>query len=195
MTRKVKQGSCPTFPSPISHYNRPSSHWPCSVGLEAETNIPPSAHFSRPCWSVYRSGRVCPGFAGSRSRPSDMNSSRPIFMLDVLRPASSSIKRPSPQAPTLLGGVRFIPWHRRHVFFRGMITGPKDSLWVYGITKSHREQGLDYREAEEQSGCSSLSNSLWQGWSWDWCIVLVEIPLTRFEECWPLQTEYLAELP
>ena len=29
----------------------------------------------------------------------------------------------------------------------------------------------------------------------DWCIVLVEIPLTRFEECWPLPTESLAELP
>ena len=29
----------------------------------------------------------------------------------------------------------------------------------------------------------------------DWCIVLVEMPLTRFEECWPLQTESLRELP
>ncbi len=29
----------------------------------------------------------------------------------------------------------------------------------------------------------------------DWCIVLVEILLTRFEECWPLLTESLAELP
>ena len=34
-----------------------------------------------------------------------------------------------------------------------------------GITKSHREQGLDYREAEELSWCPSCSNSLWQGWS------------------------------
>ena len=40
-----------------------------------------------------------------------------------------------------------------------------DSLWAYGITKSHREQGLDYREAEELSWCPSWSNSLWQGWS------------------------------
>ena len=32
------------------------------------------------------------------------------------------------------------------------------------ITKSHREQGLDYREAEQLSWCSSCSNSLWQGW-------------------------------
>ena len=29
----------------------------------------------------------------------------------------------------------------------------------------------------------------------DWYIVLVEMPLTRFEECWPLPTESLAELP
>ena len=40
-----------------------------------------------------------------------------------------------------------------------------DSLWAYRITKSHREQGLDYREAKELSWCPSSSNSLWQGWS------------------------------
>ena len=34
------------------------------------------------------------------------------------------------------------------------------------MTKSHREQGLDYREAEELSWCPSLSNSLWQEWSY-----------------------------
>ena len=27
----------------------------------------------------------------------------------------------------------------------------------------------------------------------DWCIVLLEMPLTRFEECWPLPTESLPE--
>ena len=40
-----------------------------------------------------------------------------------------------------------------------------DSLWAKGITKSHREQGLDYREGEQRSWCPSLSNSRWQGWS------------------------------
>ena len=40
-----------------------------------------------------------------------------------------------------------------------------DSLWSEGITKCHREQGLDYRKGEELSWCPSLSNSLWQGWS------------------------------
>ena len=41
-----------------------------------------------------------------------------------------------------------------------------DSLWAYGITKSQREQGLDYREAEELCWCPSWSNSLWQGCSY-----------------------------
>ena len=29
----------------------------------------------------------------------------------------------------------------------------------------------------------------------DWCIALVEMPLTRFEECWPLPKKSLPELP
>ena len=37
-----------------------------------------------------------------------------------------------------------------------------DSLWAEGITKSHRDQRLDYREGEEVSWCPSWSNSLWQ---------------------------------
>ena len=40
-----------------------------------------------------------------------------------------------------------------------------DSLCAKGISKSHRKQGLDYKEAEELSWCPSWSNSLWQGWS------------------------------
>ena len=40
-----------------------------------------------------------------------------------------------------------------------------DSLWAQGITKSHREQGVDYRDGEELSRCPSRPNSLWQGWS------------------------------
>ena len=40
-----------------------------------------------------------------------------------------------------------------------------NSLWAYAITKSHREQALDYRKAEELSWCPSWSNSLWQRWS------------------------------
>ena len=30
---------------------------------------------------------------------------------------------------------------------------------------------------------------------WNWCVVLVEMPLTRFEVCWPLPKESLPELP
>ena len=40
-----------------------------------------------------------------------------------------------------------------------------DSFWSERINKSHREQGLDYRNGEELSWCPSWSNSLWQGWS------------------------------
>ena len=40
-----------------------------------------------------------------------------------------------------------------------------DSLWAKGITKSHREQGMGYREAKELSWYPSWSNSLWQRWS------------------------------
>ena len=29
----------------------------------------------------------------------------------------------------------------------------------------------------------------------DWCIVLMEMPLTQFEECWPVPMESLHELP
>ena len=39
------------------------------------------------------------------------------------------------------------------------------SLWALRISKSHWEQGLDYRDGEELSWCTSWSNSLWQGWS------------------------------
>ena len=38
-------------------------------------------------------------------------------------------------------------------------------MWAYqGISKSHWEHGLDYREGDERSWCLSWSNSLWQGW-------------------------------
>ena len=47
-----------------------------------------------------------------------------------------------------------------------------DSLWAYGITKSHRDQGVDCREAEELSWCPSWSNSVWTGvlscWKCHW---------------------------
>ena len=39
-------------------------------------------------------------------------------------------------------------------------------LWTKGINKSHREQGLDNREAEELSWCPSWSNCLREGWSY-----------------------------
>ena len=48
--------------------------------------------------------------------------------------------------------------HSRFHLLNSLITTAK-------ISKSHKEQGLDYRKAEELSWCPSWSNSLWQGWS------------------------------
>ena len=39
------------------------------------------------------------------------------------------------------------------------------TAWALGVNKSHREQGLDYRVAQELSWCPYWSNSLWQEWS------------------------------
>ena len=41
----------------------------------------------------------------------------------------------------------------------------KDNLWAKGITKSHSEQGLDYKEGDKLSWCPFWTNSQWQGWS------------------------------
>ena len=51
-------------------------------------------------------------------------------------------------------------------------------------------QGLNYREGE-----GLFDPHLGQIVCVWWCIVLLEMPLTRFEECWPLLTESLPELP
>ena len=53
-----------------------------------------------------------------------------------------------------------------------------DSHWAKGITKSHREQGLDYRECEELSWC--LCQIVCdKDRVVDWCIVLVTDPIWR----------------
>ena len=44
-------------------------------------------------------------------------------------------------------------------------------------------------DAFEKDGHSQLDGVV------DWCIVLVEMQLTRSEECWPLPTESIPELP
>ena len=58
-----------------------------------------------------------------------------------------------------------------------------DSLWAYGITGSNiwtigrLRNCLDTHLAQIVCDKDGVM---------DWCIVLVEMPLTRFEECWPL---------
>ena len=46
-----------------------------------------------------------------------------------------------------------------------MTLSHSDSLWAWGITKSSREQSLDYSGGNELRWCPSWSNSLWQGFS------------------------------
>ena len=70
-----------------------------------------------------------------------------------------------------------------------------DSLWAYGITKSHREQGLDYMGLRNSVDVHLGQIVCDKDGVVDWCIVLLEMPLTRFEECWPLPTESLPEFP
>ena len=66
-----------------------------------------------------------------------------------------------------------------------------DSLWAKGITKRHREPRrvrncLDAHIGQIVCDKDGVVNCY---------IVLVEIPLSRFEECWLLSTESLPELP
>ena len=70
-----------------------------------------------------------------------------------------------------------------------------DSLWTEGITKI---TGSNVWTIGRVTNC--LNAHLGQivcdnDWVVDWCIVLVEMLLTWFEECWPLSTESLPELP
>ena len=59
------------------------------------------------------------------------------------------------------------PWKSSCVTLRHSLFHPLNCLITtgLGITKSHREQLLDYRDGEELSWRLSWSNSLWQGWS------------------------------
>ena len=90
---------------------------------------------SQLCWSVHWSDRVWPGFAGSRSGPFDMNSGRLAFMLRAPRPAFTSRKGPYPQAPNLIVKVKFITWHLRHHYFRGIPTVSEAFLEPSGVSE------------------------------------------------------------
>ena len=58
-----------------------------------------------------------------------------------------------------------------------------DSLSAQGITKSHREQGLTIGRLRNWLD-AYLGQIVWdKDGVVVWCIVLVEMPLTRFEKC------------
>ena len=70
-----------------------------------------------------------------------------------------------------------------------------DSLWFKGITKSHKGKVSTIGRLR-----NCLADHLGQivcdkDGGVDWCIILVEMLQTRFEDCWPLPTESLPELP
>ena len=65
----------------------------------------------------------------------------------------------------LCGHVNDLRYSRFHLLNCLIMTASKFFSWALGISKSHREQCLHYREAEELCWCPSWSNSLWQGWS------------------------------
>ena len=102
--------------------------------------------------------------------------------------------------PTISGGLHGSPlvwacqWSSSQPLSSPQLSD-NGSLWAKGKTKSHREQGLDYRDGEELSWCPSGSNIVWPEWSCG----LVHCPggmsLTRFQECWPPPTESLPGLP
>ena len=95
-------------------------------------------HFDRPCWLEHGSGRVCPGSAGSRSRGSNMDSGKPIFMLGAPRPTSLSLRGPSPWTLTFLREARFIVWRLRSPFLGNVdgargIFGAAERVWATAL--------------------------------------------------------------
>ena len=64
-----------------------------------------------------------------------------------------------------------------------------DSLWAWGKPKVTESKVLTIGRLRNCLDVCDKDSVV------DWCIVLVEMPLTRFEESWPLPTEFLPELP
>ena len=60
------------------------------------------------------------------------------------------------------------------------VTGSK--VWTIGRVRNYLDAHLDQIVCDKDGVV-------------DWCIVLLEMPRTRFEECWPLPKESLPELP
>ena len=59
---------------------------------------------------------MCPCSGGTRSRLSDIDSGKLVFMSGSPRPTSSSLRDPLLQALTLLGGAMFSAWRLRRPF-------------------------------------------------------------------------------
>ena len=83
--------------------------------LEPQETLPPGSGPPSVGRPVHRFGCVSPASAGSRSRSSDMDTGKPAFMSGTARPASSTLRGPSSQVLTLLGGARIITLRLRHL--------------------------------------------------------------------------------
>ena len=71
-----------------------------------------------------------------------------------------------PHEVILCERVNDLPHSLFHLLNCLITTASKFFPWALGITKSHREHCLDYKEAEEMSWCPSWSNSLGEGKLW-----------------------------
>ena len=83
-----------------------------------------------------------------------MNSGKPAFMSNALRPASSSFRETSPEALTLLGEARFIAWRLRCPFL-GECRRIRD-IFVLGM----RVWVTDLRLDPPKKPCATLVQSV-----------------------------------
>ena len=70
-----------------------------------------------------------------------------------------------------------------------------DRLWAYGIAKITETKVWTIRTVRNCLVTQLGQIVCGKDGVVDWCIVLAEMPLTRFEECWLLLKESLPELP
>ena len=70
-----------------------------------------------------------------------------------------------------------------------------DSLWASGITKSHRDQRLDYRRLRKCLDAHLGQIVCDKDAVVDWCIVLLEMPLTGITSWTPLKPQHSNQNP
>ena len=110
--------------------------WPIYTIMNSSSFINTNPIYSRGYFLPAR--RICPASNGSRSRLSDMDSCKPAFMSGAPRSASSSLRGPSSQAVTLIGGARFIAWRFRCPF---LVQCPR-RVWAMALRLEPPKKGF-----------------------------------------------------